>query len=1063
MLCILLLFAGFGWATSQMKLSLFPEVSTNFIRVITIDPETSAPSDVERLITIPIEQELNQVTRVKKIVSVSQDNLSSIFIELDPSIDDVATILNEVRQAVDKTRGELPSSAEPPVVENFEIPTPLITFTVILPEGENVNTMRENFERIKRRLQGSLGVSDVLVDGLETRELWVEWDPLKLEAHRISIEQLAQAIRTKNLNQVGGRLDSLGGEKIVRVLGEVLTAAELGEVSVGAQGHLLLDHVAQVRETSAVEQTAGRVNMRKAVTFTLVKRKGADAIRTVEEARKIFDAERRLFPRNYETLAVGDGTKYIRTRLDTVLQNGIQALLLVTLMLMLLVNWRLAVVVGVGIPISFAGAMLVLFLTGQTINLLTMFAMIMALGMVVDDAIVVSENVYRLYTEGMSRIEAAVKGTAEVFWPVVGSVSTTIAAFLPLILGEGILGKFLAVVPIVVISALVFSVVQAFVVLPSHLADFVRKNPTVAESEERLKKSRGPARVVNTIRLLYSEIRLAVENCVEVIVAIYLDILKSCLRFRYWVTLGFVLVLFGTFALIGSGALGFKLFSGDFADLIPIKVDLPANANLDQTEAAIRQLERRILEKLPPTDFISINARIGARMDPTNSYLEFGSNLATLTVDIDEQSRLCRKPSQIENDLQNLLREFPQFTRATAQKQGGGPPVGKPVNVEITGPDFETLKKIAADIERRLTALPGLRNIGNDMGTGKSEWQIRVDPQRAAQLGMTTQEAATIIQSALLGLEVNRLRWGNEEVVVRIRMDERFRRDPEMLLGLRASTRDGRLIALESFAGIEPAQAPVRIKRQNRERMVTVSADLDTKLNSSRAVNVEIAKWLPEILAAHPGYSIFLTGENEDTENSLRSMMLAALLALLLIYGILAAITNSFIQPLIIMVVIPFGIVGVCIGLLVMNQPLGLMSIMGTIALAGIVVNNSVLLVDFVNRYHARPGCSHSRWSALIRAGRTRFRPVFLTVATTVIGLMGLATTSRGQEQFLAPMAQAIIWGLCFATCLTLIFIPCLYAIVDDLKMFAGGKNSPLRTISAKKKTSALFSLTVNG
>ncbi len=1034
MLCILLLFGGFGWAASQMRLSLFPEITTNFILVRTVDPQTSAPADVERLITIPIEQQLNDVSRVKKITSVSQDNVSSIFIELDPAVSEVSDILNEVRQAVDRTRRELPLSAEPPVVESFDIPMPFITFSVVLPEGVNVNSYRENFERLKRRLLTVGGVSDVLVDGLEMRELWVEWDPLKMEMTRTSVERLAQAIRTKNLDRVGGKLETVGGEKIVRLLGEVLQPEELEDIPLG-QPTALVRHVATVRETSAIEQTSGTVNLRRAVTFTIVKRKGADAISTVQRAKKIFNEERRFFPENFETLAVGDGTKYIQTRLDTVLKNGIQALLLVTVMLILLVNWRLALVVAVGIPISFAGVLIVLFLTGNTINLLTMFAMIMALGMVVDDAIVVSENVYRHYESGMDRVKAAIIGTKEVFWPVLGSVSTTIAAFLPLILGEGILGKFLAVVPVVVITALTFSVLQCFLIVPSHLADFVRKTPEPDEAEQRRNSSKGIiAKIKNTIRLSYAELRLGVERGIREVIQIYLDILKSALRLRYIISAGFVALLLGTFALIGSGALGFRLFGGDFADIVVIKTDLPTDATLQDNEEIIRRLERRVIELLPPDDLVSTNARIGARMDPTNSYLEIGSNLATLNVDINEQSRLCRRPSVIERELQKLLEEFPEFTKATAAKQGGGPPTGKPVNVEITGQDFDALLEIASEFEKRLKSLPGLRNIGNDFGSGKSQWLLRVDAPKAASLGLTTEEAATLVQSALLGLEISRLRWGNEEVAIRVRMDERFRRDPEALLGLRTITRDGRVVALESFVTVQKDVGAARIKRQNKERMITVSADLDTALNSSFAVNREIARWVPEILADYPGYSVSLTGENEDTEGSLRAMSLAAMLALILIYGILAAVTNSFIQPLIIMIVIPFGIIGVCVGLVMMGQPLGLMSIMGTIALAGIVVNNSLLLVDFINRYHAIPGHAQSRWGAILRAGRARFRPVFLTVATTVIGLMGLATTTSGQEQFLAPMAQAIVWGLCFATGLTLVFIPCLYAITDDLK-----------------------------
>ena len=1036
MLCILLILSGFGWAALQMNLSLFPEVTTNFIRIYTLDPETTSPLDVERLITIPIEQEARKIDFVKKVFSLSQENLSTIFLELDSAIKEVEPVVNEARQAVDKIRSDLPSSAETPVVENFELPFPLITFCVILPEGHDLHSIRENLIRLQRRLESCYGVSDVLVDGLENREIWIEWDPLQIQAYGINLENLSRAILIKNLNQIGGRLESISGEKNVKVFGEIVTSTDLGEIPPEGNGKVLIQHFANVRETSSVERTTSRVNLRRAVTFTLTKRKGADAIRTVKEAQKIFDSESKLLPPNYETQVVGDGTKYIKKRLDTVLQNGIQALILVVTALILLVNWRLALLVGIGIPISFAGTLIVLFISGQTINLLTMFGMIMALGMVVDDAIVVSENVYRLYCEGLSRVEAVLKGTSEVFWPVVGSVTTTIAAFLPLMLGEGILGKFVAVIPTVVISALGFSLVQAFLVLPSHLADFMKRNPSLATLERMLPTARNVLeKTIHVIRLHYAETRLLFEHGLQNTVQIYLSILKTSLRFRYLVFLCFVFLLLGTLALIKTGLIGFKLFFSDFADTISIKVDLPTNTSLLQTESVIQKLEKRILEVLPSTDIASLIARIGARLDITESYLEFGSNLATLTVDIDEQHPLCRKPSVIEKDLQRILREFPEFTRVTVRKQGGGPPVGMPVNVEISGADFSVLKDIASEIQNRLAKLPGIRNVANDLETSEVEWNLRVDPKRAAQLGLSTKDAAALVRASIDGLDIQTLRRGDEQVTVRLRLDERFRRDASSLLGLRVITLDGRNIALESFTNLEQNSSILRIKRKNSERVVTVSADLDSTLNTSRAVNQEISRWVPDILSGYPGYKISLTGENEDNENSLNSMKLAAVLALFLIYGILAALTNSFIQPLVIMVVIPFGIVGVCIGLIVMGQPLGLMSIMGTIALTGIVVNNSLLLVDFINRYYTIPGSKFSRWSALIRASRTRFRPIVLTVLTTTIGLLGLATTSTGQEQFLAPMAQSIVWGLCFATFLTLIFIPCLYAIVDDLRL----------------------------
>jgi len=430
-----------------------------------------------------------------------------------------------------------------------------------------------------------------------------------------------------------------------------------------------------------------------------------------------------------------------------------------------------------------------------------------------------------------------------------------------------------------------------------------------------------------------------------------------------------------------------------------------------------------------------------------------------VTVDIDEQNPLCRKPSEIERDLNDLLREYPEFTKALAAAEEGGPPVGRPINVEIQGEDSDTLQEIASVVEGKLRGVAGVYNVDNDFERGKTEFQIDVSEENAARLGLDVATIGRALQAGFLGLEASKLRWGNDEVTIRVKMQERFVRDPEILRNFRLRNNRGEMVALNSVASIYRTSGIARVKRQNQERMITVSGDVDDRIITSAEVNALIAGWIPAIKERFPGYTLNLAGENEDTERSVSSMKLAAFIALALIYTLLATISNSFLQPFVIMAVIPFGVVGVVIGLIVMQEPLGLMSIMGTIALAGIVVNNSVVFVDFMNQYrrdrvHEDPE-SHDapvrrtgliRWRSIMSAGRVRFRPIFLTSATTVVGLMGLAFTTTGQEQFLAPMAQAVVFGLTFASLLTLVLIPCLYSILDDLVLvFSGERPWPKR------------------
>ncbi len=1049
------IFAGYYSAFFLLKRDLFPDVSTNFIQITTLDTATGTPEDIERTITVPIEEELGNVKRIRRIRSISQDNFSNIFIEVEPDVEDVQPVLNEVRQAVDKARARLPVTDEPPVVEEFDIPFPLVTFTISYRPGFDLKTIRPVLDRLERRLRLVPGVSSVQVDGLEDREVWVEIDPYLLRSAGLDFEDVNRAVARRNLDVVAGRIDTAGGQRVVRVLGEIRTPEELAELPLQVTGDrvIRLRDVATVKETTEKRRTLGRTNLQPGITFTVVKKRGSDVIETVAAARRVFAEESALLPPGLETQVVSDGTKYINTRIETVMENGLQALVLVTALLLLFLDWRIALLVAFGIPFSFAGTFLVLYLTGYSINMLSLFGMIMALGMVVDDAIVIAENVFRRFSAGMGAVQASIEGAREMVWPVFGSVSTTVAAFLPLIWGEGIIGKFLAVVPVVVISTLTFSLIQAFLVLPSHLADCLRplESPATRRTRLQLHPPRGWRKLREQAGLAYAELREAVDHGLAGTVAIYVHLLAMSLRRRYLVLSGFVASLFLMGGLVAGGLVPFRLFATDFADMVLVKVELPPDYTLEQTADVMARLEAGIARALPPDDVVALLTRIGSSYDATDQFLEYGSNLAMMFVDVDEQNPACRRPTAIEHDLRNVVAGFPEFVTATVRKEEGGPPVGRAVNIELRGPDFTELRAAAAEIESRLAGVPGLLNTGNDFPRGKTEFQVRIDDDRAARAGLDTTTIGRGLAAAFRGLEAARLRWGNDEVIVRVKMDERFSQDPEMLRNLQVRTATGGMVDLASITTVTRASGLPRIKRLNQERIITVSADVDPRLTTSAAANEEVARWVPEILARHPGLRLSLAGENEDTDRSLEAMQFAALVALFLIYALLATITNSFLQPVVIMAVIPFGIVGVVLGLVFQGQPIGLMSVMGTIALAGIVVNNSVVFVDFINRFrHSHAGghgdaatqnertapsrmSSWVRWHSILEGGRTRFRPIFLTTATTVAGLFSLAFRSTGQEQFLAPMAQAIVWGLSFATLLTLVLIPCLYAVLDDL------------------------------
>ena len=1043
-LAVALLATGFFLAIFELQRDIFPDVSTNFIRIQTIDPTTSAPEDIEQLITIPIEEEVANARGVLNVVSFSQDNVSDLFLEIDPAVTDLDPILNEVRQEVSRARPNLPPSVEEPLVREFDIPLPLLTLGVILPPGFRAEEIRTELDRLKRELRLIPGVSEVFADGLRDREIHVETDPFRTEALGVGLPEISAALARRNRDWVGGRLETLGGERVVRLLGEVEAAEALEDLPIRSADDrtLRLRDVAWVRETMADERRRGRINLQPAVSYTIIKKRGADALETAAEVRRVFEDAGAYLPEELERAITSDATKYIDTRIQTVVQNGIQALVVVTVLLVMFLNWRLAILIAIGVPISFAGSFIVLHLMGETMNLLSLFALIMALGMIVDDALVIAENAFRHYENGESPVNAAIRGTGEVIWPVLGSVATTVAAFLPLILGEGIIGRFLFVIPVVVVSGLIFSLVQAFVILPSHLCDFVRLPKRVPVLERA--RATAPSRIRRlylSAAITYAEVRVAVDELIRRVIEIYTYFLKVCLRWRYAAIGGFVALLAGSAGLFLAGILRFELFSTDYADQIFVKLDFPANYSLDQTEAVTRDIERDIYRALPADDLFGLSTQIGSRLDDTDQFVRNGANLAMITVDIDERNPASRLPRAIKRDIRAALDNHPEPTRATVEAQEGGPPVGRAVNVQIMGRDFDTMRTIASEIESRLSDMDGLINIGNDFAPGATEYVLELNEEDAVRAGLDSEAVGRAVQGAYRGLESARMRWGEDEVVLRIRMAERFRRDPEQLLGLRLINNRDEAVPLGSVADVGQRRGMATIVRRNQMRVITVTADVDTRIINSREANRVIEEWIPEFSEDYPGHRFNLAGENEDTQRSLEAMRLAAMLALLTIYVILAVIFNTFLQPLIVMSVIPFGIIGVLGGLVFMNEPLGLMAIMGAIALSGIVVNNSVVFVHFINRRRADAAGSgaadvhrgHIRWHSIIHSGRVRFRPILLTTATTIGGLFGLAFLTRGQEEFLAPMAQAIIFGLIFASMITMVLIPCLYAVIDDL------------------------------
>lgn len=1059
MLTLVVIIMGIVCAT-QLRREIFPPISTDFIVVQTLDVTLNAPEDVERLITVPLEDRIRNVEDIKEMRSISAPNLSTIYLKLPDDVDDVQRVLNEVRQEVDQAKSDLPRTAETPVTKELKFPFPVLTVGMTFSPGADRLAMKKIADELEDRFLSLPKVASVVVAGLNDREVWVEIDPYRARTLGISTEDVAAAIRAKNLNLPGGKLETSAGEFTLRTLEQINEDnwRALEDVVVKRVGTQLVRvrDIAVIRNTFEKDSTLGRVNGRPAITFTINKQKTGDTLLIAARVRKILDEMTPRLPPGVELNVFNDSSKYVRIRLNTMINSGLQSLFLVLIILLLLINWRIALLVTIGLIFAFFGTFIYLYFVGSSFNLISLFTLILVLGMLVDDAIVVCENVYRYLEMGYSPVRAAITGAHEVLWPVVGAVSTTIVAFLPLLLTTGIMGRFIAIIPQIVAVALGLSLLEALVVLPAHLAAYARPDVSERYFTSHIAHARSLlGRLAFRLGQLDWQVRRAVDRLFARVIECYRYLLKICLRWRWGVLAGVALLWCSAILLPASGILRFQLFSADFADRFMIDLETPLYYRLADTLQAVQQLERDLYSNLPPHEVAAIISSVGLRMQDAFTP-KLGNNQAQITVDIAEDDPRCRRPAPIAEDLRRIVARHPAFTFARVVKEEAGPPVGKAITVRIMGDDFRTLLRIAAEYKAYLASIPGVFDINDDYERGKQELHIDVDEGKAALAGLDVATIGTAINTAVQGAEVSIFRWGNDEVTIRVKYDEAYLESLETIRTFRIMNREGRPVALGTVARVTRAPGLATVYRVDRKRALTITADVDGKRITSREANQRLRRDFADLSRRYPGYSVSYVGEEEDTNESLRSMAIAGFIALFLIFTILAGILNSFIQPFIILLSIPLGLIGVCYGFMVFQLPLGFMALMGTIGLAGIVVNDGIVLVSFINERRAAWQRAHgiglhikanpnrfisnwARWSSLLCAGTLRLRPIFLCAATTIAGMSTVAFVRSGQEQFIAPMALAIVCGLSFAALNTLLVTPCAYAALDDVFRFFYG------------------------
>jgi len=1007
LLSVFLIIAG-GFAMFALNREAFPEVSYDVITINTIYSGAN-PTEVERLVTTPLEKELKEVDDIEEMSSASREGFSAIVLKMNPNAKDKRKIVDDVKTAVDRATG-LPDDSEEPLVTEItskQIPVLIISLSTSLPEKE----LYSYAERLEDNLTDLEGVASVKRYGWRDAEFWVECDLNKMKKLHISLAEITRALRDRNVGLPAGKLEGTDTVFSVKTQGEFYTQSEIEEVIIrgnDAGNWVRIQDVAQVIDTFEEENTISRTEGEKGVSLVAIKKESADAIELVNDIKGALKKYQAIVPDEVQVRTFFDMSFYIKRRLNVLKNNGFWGFLLVALTLFLFIHKVPAFFTALGLPIAMLTTFWLMQLFGMTINLISMFGLIIVLGMLVDDGIIISENVYRYVEEGMPPKEAAIKGASEVMTPVLATVLTTVAAFTPLMFMSGLIGRFIRQIPMVVCIALLASIIEAFIILPSHLADFIK-----AKSSEKIKATKGATWVGRAI-------------------AFYSGVIAKALKFRYMVA-GLIFVVFVGAIIFAATQMKFILFGAHGIEQFMIRAEAKIGTPLKKTSELMRPIEEMVREM--PSEYLdTFRTDVGSMVeegghDPNQ---RFGSHLGQLTVYLTPAQKRDKTAQEIVDEYRPKLAEIKGFKKLYFREFSEGPPVGKPIYARIRGDEYASITAISSEMTDYLKTIDGVEDIADNYDLGNKELHVVVDEQKAVSAYLSVGSIASSVRSAFEGAIATSIKptKAEEEVNVRVRLKGEQRNARDIFNELVIENSRGNLVPLSSIARIEETQDLRSISHLDGKRAVTVSAGVDTERITSLEANKLLKDKFKDMQKKFPGYSIRYGGEEKEQQESMKSLVGAFLLAFLLIFLILATQFNSLIQPFVVMLTIPLGLIGVIFALYIHGMPFSFLAMLGLIGLTGVEVNDSIVLMDFINKLRKS---GHSRRESILQACTLRFRPVMLTTITTVAGVSTVAYGLGGLDPFLRPMALTIAWGLAFATCLTLIVIPCVYAIIDDI------------------------------
>lgn len=1005
LLMITILMLGVLSINTRIPLEVFPEFDFDVVSV-NVSLRSATPEDVEQGVAIRIEEAVQDLEGIEKITSRSVEGSASVSIEIESGYEP-RDLLSDIKSRVDAIN-TFPADAEKPVIALAQRQRDVISVSISSSYSEK--ELREYAERVRDDLLSNPEITQLSLQAVRNYEMTINVSQDKLRQYELSMTDISTAISNSSADMSAGNIKTQGGDVLVRSKNQAYRKNEFENIAIktNPDGTIIrVKDIAKVNDGFEETPTRARFNGKPAALIEIYRIGQQSAIDVADEVKEYVDSKQDTLPQGISLDYWDDDSEIVKGRLNTLITNALQGGFLVLLLLTLFLRPSIAFWVFIGIPISFMGAFIFMPLFDTTINIMSLFGFILVLGIVVDDAIVTGENIYRHSQTSESGIEAAINGTKEVATPVTFGILTTIAAFMPLAFIDGMRGAIFMQIPVVVIPVLIFSLIESKFVLPSHLSRLKPRSQKTSPSK---------------LSLLQQRFADGFENA---ILKYYKPLLKIALAHRLTTLALFVgsLILIASF--IMSGWTKFIFFPRIPSETARAELTMPVGTNFDIIDAYTEKMSdaaSTLKEKYRDEDGNSLILNILATTG------RGGGNTARVRFEMlpSEKNTTGITSLQLVNEWRDLIGSVPGAESLTFRAEMGRG--GNPIDVQLSGSNLTLLETVSDKIKERIATYPTAFEIADSLSNGKEELQIVLTNQGYA-LGMSTSQVTRQVQSAFFGSEIQRIQRGRDDIRVMLRFPRNERSAVTDLTNMLVETPSGSLVPLSHVAKLIPSKSPSTITRIDRFRTINITADVDKASTNMTTLNVDLKQYLDELVVQYPGINYTLEGEAREQAESFDSLFIGLILIFFVIYCLLAIPFKSYLQPLIVMSVIPYGAIGAVIGHWIMGMDLTIFSLLGIMALVGIVVNDSLVLVDFINSRKAEGG---KVFDAVLVAGQSRFRPVILTSLTTFIGLMPLLFEKSTQAQFLIPMAVSLGFGIIFATLITLILVPVNYLLMED-------------------------------